>query len=1632
MLFRSDETYRSILRRFSNVFGLAYRRFADLKQAEAQTREAQIQLALERVRARTMAMHNSSELIETAELLFEQLRLLGAESLGVAFGICEPDNIMVKKWTSIGIFSVPYTSEAGEERMYEAWKNQIEIYEEVYAGEKLRRYYELFMEIPEFKEGFQKMLDSGLSLPTWQKNHAIPFKYGYLLLITYKPFEETHIFIRFAKVFDQTYTRFLDLQKAEAQAREAQIEAALEKIRSRSLAMHKSDELKEVIASVFQRLKELALDFDAAAIQLFKEGSKDWVMWVASPDVISEPLLINLPYDKDLLEHSEFFNTVWNARINVEDIINKKYLFHEKNKYYAYVIKYNPQIPAGVGEMMLQATSYTHTVIMEKNSALIADSWYEKTLSVDDYNILKRVAKVFEQAYIRFLDLQKAEAQAREAQIEAALERVRSRSMGMQQGEDLKSVVKELYEQLRLLGFKFGVASIIIMDSDSGDLDWWMEGFEDGYDLPEKYHVPYFDHKGHKKQLAHWKSGSNYAVIEIAGPDKKTFDSYYFFKTDFAKAPESSKNLMMSAESVVFSMAYMKYGALSWSPSELDESQAIVLQRMAKVFEQTYTRFLDLQKAEAQAREAQIEAALEKVRNVSLAMQKSSELQNVIVVVFEKLRDLGLKFEDAGISIYQEGTKDTVEWVAAPGQLSAPVFVNLPFSEVDFEESEIFRDFWNLREKGETMFNKTYSFAEKNKYFTYVGKYNDLSQVPEEVRKFQLEALGYIVSSVAEKNSGIWVDSWSGQKISKEDVQVLSRVARVFEQAYTRFLDLQKAEAQVRESQIEAALERVRARTMGMRLSSDLHEVIKVVMEQLLGLGVKFNVTNFAKIYADGSWDLWLYTADQIYPAKLFVPYLDHPIFNRVLENIKSGADSFTDIYGKDEKDVFFRHFFENTLAKDAPVERKNYVFSTKGFSRSLFRTMDIWFAVVVYDNTPFKVEENAVIKRFAGVFEQTYTRFLDLQKAEAQARESQIQLALERVRARTMAMQRSNELAEAAQLLYQQFHSLGIKTYTCAYLFIEEEKNLQRGWAVAADGSLLPDFFDFPLTGDTILDQRFQSWKNKQPIHEATLQGEANKKHHEFLVYMQPPDFAQHIVANLPDEVFFYNANFRHGYLFIVNTTPFTSEEKDIAIRFAKVFEQTYTRFLDLQKAEAQAREATRQASLDRVRGEIASMRTTKDLERITPLVWHELVTLGVPFFRCGVFIINENDQQIHAYLSTPEGKSLAVLHLHYNSHETNRKAVERWRQQKVYTDHWDRQKFQDWARAMMEQGQIKGEQQYQDGEKPPESLSLQFIPFKPGMLYVGSREPLASDQIDLVKSLADAFSVAYARYEDFKQLEEAKNKMEAAFSELNSTQTQLIHAEKMASLGELTAGIAHEIQNPLNFVNNFSEVSQELIQEIKDARALKQEDRDEDTELEILGDIEQNLEKINLHGKRASNIVKGMLEHSRTGTREKQLTDINNLADEYLRLSFHGLRAKDKSFNADFRTDLDPSIPKVNIIGQDIGRVLLNLINNAFYAVSEKSRKGNAEYHPTVIVKTKKKDNLIEILVKDNADGIPDEIVNKIFQPFFTTKPTGQGTGLGLSLSYDIVTKGHNGTLEVDTTAGVGTEFIVQLPVV
>jgi signal transduction histidine kinase len=495
------------------------------------------------------------------------------------------------------------------------------------------------------------------------------------------------------------------------------------------------------------------------------------------------------------------------------------------------------------------------------------------------------------------------------------------------------------------------------------------------------------------------------------------------------------------------------------------------------------------------------------------------------------------------------------------------------------------------------------------------------------------------------------------------------------------------------------------------------------------------------------------------------------------------------------------------------------------------------------------------------------------------------------------------------------------------------------------------------------------------------------------------------------------------------------TEDSKSIVIKMGAAFNLAYQRFLDLQKAESQTREAEIELALERVRAKTMAMQQSRELRDIVASIYEQLRNVGFTFGSCSIVIMDKltGDMEwwIHGF-GTPYPESYLKK---YFEHPFYLAQLNHWKEGKKYavmeTSGADKKAYDDFI--FNKTNFINLPIETQNVMKSFEKITFSNAYMKYGSLS-WAIDPLDDQHAEVLQRFAAVFEQSYTRFLDLQikeeqsvKLVEEKQKLEVTLNELRTTQSQLIQKEKLASLGELTAGIAHEIQNPLNFVNNFSELNVSIAQDLKEE--IEKSNLDKEFISELLTDLTTNQEKINLHGKRASSIVKGMLEHSRSSTGEMVETNINALCDEYLRLSYLGMKGKDHSFNAEYKTDFDENMPKIKAIPQDIGRVLLNLINNAFYAVNDKA-KTTKDYLPTVTLTTKQIESQIEISIKDNGNGIPENIKSKIFQPFFTTKPTGEGTGLGLSLSYDIVTKGHGGTLKLISKEGEGSEFIVQLP--
>jgi signal transduction histidine kinase len=1603
-----------LFKRFRNVFELAYRRYLDIEQAEAQAREAQIELGLERVRARAMAMQNSDELKELIGTVFIELTKLDLVLTRCLIMIYDPKTNASTWWMAnseapndpIGLY-VKYHEHPAYLNYLKAWREKKIKWQYILEGASKKEWDDfLFVEtelsqLPDFVIEGMKAPDRVIL--TFSFNN-----FGCLSVASLEPLSDEHsdILLRFAKVFDLTYTRFNDLKQAEAQARESQIQLALERVRARTMAMQHSSELADAASLLFQQVKELGIDMWTSGYNIWDKNKKATNSWLSRGTMMPG---FKIPHTENPTLYHIYEAAERGESLFVEEVGGET--LSELYRYLGNII-----IAEGKSEIV-RPQGYSSPTFQVNHAAYFSYGYlffvtYKP--SPEAHDIFKRFASVFEQTYTRFLDLEKAEAQARESQIQLALERVRARTMAMQKSDELSETVYILFQQFRELGENPDQATIGVINEEEHVIEYWVTMYGNQMNRVFKFSIdePHVTNKIYNA----WKEGKKSVVIDLSGKDLLEFMTYRAGKGGAAVNPDEKRRII--------NVAFFSRGLLNVQSNEERSEESIkLLERFAAVFEQTYTRFLDLQKAEAQAKEAQIEAALERVRSRTMAMHKSSELLETAELLFDQLKQLGAELQGVAFAICDKDSVMVQKWTSI-GVFSHPY---------TFEPGE--ERMYEAWKNQSGMYEEVYEGERQKKY------YETFMQIPEFRQGLQkFIDSGYPIPTWQKNHAVTFKYGYLLFITTKpfNETQIFLRFGKVFEQTYTRFLDLQKAEAQARESQIQLALERVRARTMAMQKSDELQDVVHTLLERLKDLDVEF-YTAIIILFPENSKDIiwWLENKEKQQYSKILVPYTDIAYLRDLFDARENGSNHFSKTYSFEEKNELFHHLFSATDFQYVPDKQRKFLLESKAATMSVAMAKNTGIHLTRYTDKAFSEEDNAILKRFVNVFEQTYTRFLDLQKAEAQAREAQIEAALEKVRSRSMGMQKSEELKEVIQLVYEQFIHLNIYIEHTGFLIDYKTRDDMHLWI--ADQHLVPSEVIIPW---------FDSIPNNS-IKEAIEKGQDFFKYH--LDFEEKNKFYRELftfIPGVPEETLDYYLNcpglagsgvlLENIGLYIENFsgTPYTEEENAVLMRFGKVFQQTYTRFLDLQKAEAQAREAKIEAALEKVRSRTLAMQKSDELAETAAVLFKQLILLGIEPNRLYISIIQNDAGDSEFWITDEDGSKVSFAYTaNLKDNYSFQKMLDGWKEQKksLIIDMHGKE-LEDYFHHLNSLNvPFKG--------GLSQKRRVQYIAyFSKGFIGMASPDEQPEETMQLLERFAAVFNLTFARFNDLKiaeahalqaeqdliEIKAARKKAEDALTELQATQKQLIQSEKMASLGELTAGIAHEIQNPLNFVNNFSDVSNELLEEMK----TELEKGNTEEAKAIADDVKQNLEKILHHGKRADGIVKGMLQHSRSSSGVKEPTDINALADEYLRLAYHGLRAKDKSFNAAMKTNYDETVEKVNVIPQDMGRVILNLITNAFYAVTEKKKLNIEGYEPTVTVSTKKMDDKVFIFVKDNGNGIPQKVLDKIFQPFFTTKPTGQGTGLGLSLSYDIV-KAHGGEIKVNTKENEGTEFIIHIPI-
>jgi len=1571
-------------------------------ELEEKNRELEIEAALEKVRSRTMAMQHSDELQEASFLLDEQVRALGIKTWGCAFNVYGEQDSTEWFGNEAGVlptYTVP--REGIFKEYYQKGQKGESLYIQEFSGKTCIEHYEYMSSLPVIGDVLKNLKKANNGFPTYQIDNVIYFKYGYLLFITREPVPDAHdIFKRFAKVFEQTYTRFLDLQKAEAQTKEAQIETALERVRSRSMAMHKSEELLDVISVVSEQLQELDFKFVHVSFA-FNDRSQDYNFWVSAKGQ-TKPMKFTTPYI-DIAVFNNLRQAQNQSLSFFTDIITKK----EHNKWHKHLLKHGgANIFTKKDNEYIMSRGMARSIAINPNITLILANYASIPYSEEDNKIIERFGQVFEQSYTRFLDLQKAEAQARDAKIETALERVRSRSMAMHKSEELKDVIQVVYKQFVHLNIHTEHTGFIIDYKEHEDMHIWLA--DQNAVFPE-VKLPYFD-------CAHWnsfkdakKNGGNFFTNLLTFKEKNKFYKDLFkFIPDI---PKEAKDHYLSCPGLAISTVLLDNIGLyieNFDGIPYTDKENVTLMRFGKVFQQTYTRFLDLKKAEAQARESQIEHALEKVRSRTMAMQNSDELPEAANNLFLQVQALGIPAWSAGYCIWEADNKSAWCSMSSEGEIQKGFSLPTIGEGYNFNKPFKNKEPFHVSELGGKALVKHYDFM---KTLPTIGEILvEFDKKGISLPTFQIFHIvyfshGYLMFITYEPVPNDW--------------DVFKRFGNVFEQTYTRFLDLQKAEAQARESKIEASLEKMRSVTLSLTKSEDMLNIAKCLFEQLLELGFNDMRNAIIDIHNDDETFLdYDYSHDMSSAITKFSFYGD-PVIEQQIKTTESSSDAFFEIELKGKQ-----------LEELIETRRRNGEKDDPRLSRIDQLTYNLYSfgngAIGISNFGILSDDQKILLKRFRNVFTFAYKRYTDLVKAEVQAREAKIEASLEKVRSTALGMQKSDDILDIAQVLYEQLVILGFSDIRNSLIDLHNDDD-ETFWDYDYSDEMSGTITLMRYDDDPIIERQIEKIESSNDaFFELILEG----KELQDLIDLRIKNGEEQDPRLLKIDQLTYNLySFGDGAIGISNFGKLDDEKKKILKRFRNVFTFAYKRYKDIQKSEAQAREAQIEIALEKVRSVALSLKKSDDMLDIAKVLFEQLLALGFHNMRNTIIDIHNDDETFTDYDYSHEMSGTVTL-MSYGDDPTLKEQFRKTVSSKddLFEIVLEGQKLQDLIEVRLKNGEKEDSRL-----RHTDRLTYNMYSFGHGAIGTSNFGTLNDEEKELLKRFRNVFTFAYQRFSDLQakeiqslKLEEEKQRLEKTLSNLQETQKQLIQSEKMASLGELTAGIAHEIQNPLNFVNNFSDVSKELLEEMLE----EMEDGNMEEVKAIMNDIVQNLEKIHHHGKRADGIVKGMLQHSRASDNKKESTNINKLADEYLRLAYHGLRAKDKTFNSQLITDFDETIGTINIIPQDIGRVILNLLTNAFYVVNEKKKSGSQDYEPLVSIRTKMKKKYIEIVVSDNGDGIPDHVMEKIFQPFFTTKPTGQGTGLGLSMSYDIITKGHGGELKVETKKGKKTTFTIILP--
>ncbi len=1125
----------------------------------------------------------------------------------------------------------------------------------------------------------------------------------------------------------------------EKQNRELEIESALEKVRTIAMGMRMPADMLDICKTISLQLQYLGIkEIRNVQTAIFYEQRGTYMNYE-----------FYAKHDKTIITETSFTNHEMHNEFAKKMLSGKGEVFithiigDEVKDWIAYQKTTNVFI-----DKYLETASSINYYWFSLGPVALGISTYHP-LTEEEIDLFKRFLKVFELAYQRYLDIEKAEAQAREARIETALERVRSRTMAMHKSAELKEVIKVVLEQFVHLNINVEHAGFYIDYKANDDMHIWLA---DPNIEPFYATLPYFDTPTWNSFLDAKAKGKNFHTDLLDFEEKNKFYRSLF---EFFEVPEDAKKFYLECQGLAVSTVLLDNVGLyieNFSGTSYSDEENKILMRFGKVFQQTYTRFLDLQKSEAQAKEAQIQLALERVRARSLAMHNTSELQEVVNIAAQQLHNMNLDINGGVfIAINDEVDKDLPLW-ASGGAADYVQKVTVPF--LNKPVFTLLRD--AIRRKN-NFFTEEHSYEEKIELFEHLFKYPPWNSHSQERRQELLSREGGYTRSVAiSKYTSISITNHNGKKFSDDDNEILKRFGNVFEQSYIRFLDLQKAEAQARESQIQLALERVRARTMAMHKSDELAETSTLIFEQLQFLGIIPQRCGFVIPKDDESMEIWgTVKNDKVYKSyKLGIIHPKaHPIFTLGVEEWRKGSLDFSyTLTGSSLRDYYTAISVSTNMPEN--IARKIIKKTVVEYHyNAFFKHGSI---TTIFQEKPDEANRT-VIRRFAKVLEQTYTRFLDLQKAEAQARESQIEAALEKIRSRSLAMQKSEELAETAAVLFQQLHELGYVPDRITIGIMKEDERYIELWSTDQVGNKISHIFKASIDEPTTWSKIYHQWKAKAKSLVIDLSGlELN----EWIRYVR-----EDMRMFINEEVLKENRRvhsvsfFSHGFIMMSTIEAMALEKIDVLERFSLVFNQTYTRFLDLKRAEYQAREAQIEAALERVRSKTLAMHTSEELADASSVVFQQLINLGIEPNRIYIAIIKNEKGDAEFWITDEDGSKVnSKFEINLNDNSSFKKMFEGWKEhKKSITIYMQGEELKEYFNHLIRLGVP-----FKEG--PSQKRRMQYLGyFSKGFIGVASPDETKPETLLLLERFAAVFNLTYTRFNDLLQAEEQNRIIQA-----------------------------------------------------------------------------------------------------------------------------------------------------------------------------------------------------------------------------------------------------------------------------